>query len=61
VYFLADDGLVKIVRPGPTLEVVAENPLGEHSSSSPAISHGCIFIRGERHLFCFRAEAAAGE
>jgi outer membrane protein assembly factor BamB len=60
VYFLADDGLVKIVRPGPTLEVVAENSLGEHSYSSPAISHGCIFIRGEGHLFCFRVEAGSG-
>jgi len=59
VYFIADDGLTKIVRPGPQLEVVAENPLGEHCDSSPALSHGCIFIRGERHLHCFRESAAA--
>jgi outer membrane protein assembly factor BamB len=61
VYFTADDGLTKIVRPGPALEVVAENPLGEHCSSSPAISRGCIFIRGERHLFCFQTAVAAGD
>jgi outer membrane protein assembly factor BamB len=52
VYFIADDGLAKIIRPGPQLEVVAENPLGEHCYSSPAISQGCVFIRGENHLFC---------
>jgi outer membrane protein assembly factor BamB len=52
VYFLADDGLTKVVKPGPELEVVAENPLGEHCYSSPAISQGCLFIRGEKHLFC---------
>lgn len=52
VYFIADDGLTKVVRPGPELQVVAENPLGEHCYSSPALSQGCIFIRGEHHLFC---------
>jgi outer membrane protein assembly factor BamB len=52
VYFLADDGIVKVVRPGPKLEVVAENPLGEYAYASPAISQGQIFIRGEKHLFC---------
>ena len=51
-YILADDGLMKIVRPGPKLELVAENPLGEHCYSSPAIAHGQIFVRGEKHLFC---------
>jgi outer membrane protein assembly factor BamB len=51
-YFIADDGQTKVVRPGPELEVAAENTLGEHCYSSPAISHDCIFIRGEKHLFC---------
>jgi hypothetical protein len=53
VYFIADDGLTKLVRPGRTLDVVAESPLGEHCYSSPAISQGCFLIRGENHLFCF--------
>ena len=53
VYFLADDGITKIVRPGPNLEVVAENPLGEFVSSSPAIAQGRLLIRGEQNLFCF--------
>ena len=52
VYFLADDGLMKVVRPGPKLDVVAENPLAEYCYASPAISRGQIFIRGEKHLFC---------
>jgi outer membrane protein assembly factor BamB len=52
VYFLADDGSTKIVRPGPKLEVVAENPLGEYCYASPAISRGQIFIRGEKNLYC---------
>ncbi len=52
VYLIADDGRTKVVRPGPKLEVVADNPLGEFCFSSPAIAHHRIFIRGEKHLFC---------
>jgi len=52
VYFVADDGTTKIVRPGPKLEVVAENPLGEYCYASPAISGGQLFLRGEKHLYC---------
>jgi len=52
VYFVDDDGVTKVVRPGKKLEVVAENHLGEYASASPAISQGQLFIRGEEHLFC---------
>jgi outer membrane protein assembly factor BamB len=52
VAFIADDGIVKIIKPGPSLDVVAENPLGEYCFSSPALSDGQWLIRGEKHLFC---------
>lgn len=52
VYLLADDGVMKIIRPGPDLDVVAENALGESCRASPALSHGCIYLRGERNLYC---------
>jgi outer membrane protein assembly factor BamB len=52
VYFLADDGATKIVRPGKALEVVAENPLGETTYASAAVSGGNLFVRGEQHLWC---------
>jgi outer membrane protein assembly factor BamB len=52
VYFLADDGLMKVVRPGEKLEVVATNELGEYTYASPAISSGQMFIRGEANLYC---------
>lgn len=51
-YFLADDGEMKVIRPGEKLDVVATNPLGEYIYSSPAISQGQIFLRGEEHLVC---------
>jgi len=52
VYLLADDGITKVIRPGPQLDVVSENPLGEYCYASPAISQGQILLRGEKHLFC---------
>ena len=58
VYFVADDGVAKVVRPGLKLEVVAANPLGEGCASSPAIAAGRIYLRGEKHLFCIGAGEA---
>ncbi len=51
VYCVADDGITKVVRPGPEPEIVSENPLGEYTYASPAISQGQLFVRGEKHLF----------
>jgi outer membrane protein assembly factor BamB len=56
VYFAAEDGLTKVIRPGLALEIVAENPLGEDCCASPAISNGRIYLRGRQSLFCI-AEA----
>lgn len=58
VYFVADDGITKVVRPGNKLDVVSENPLGEYSFASPAMSDGQIFIRGEEHLFAIGKPAS---
>jgi hypothetical protein len=55
VHFLSDRGVTTVVRPGPQFEPVAENPLGEDCHASPAVSHGRIYIRAERHLYCIGA------
>jgi outer membrane protein assembly factor BamB len=52
VYFVSDDGVTTVVRPGPTFQAVARNELGEGVFASPAISQGQIFIRADRHLYC---------
>lgn len=61
VYFLADDGVTKLVQPGPELKVVAENQLGEWCHASPASSQGQLFLRGEKHLYCIGNSEAAGK
>jgi outer membrane protein assembly factor BamB len=52
VYFLNDDGVMNVVRPGPTFERVAQNDIREKTFASPAISDGQIFLRSDRNLFC---------
>ncbi len=51
VYLVADEGVTTVIRPADTLEIVAENPLGENVYASPAISRGQIYLRSERHLY----------
>ena len=54
VHFLSDEGITKIIRPGPKFDVVAENRLGENCYASPAISQGRIYIRAEKHLYSIK-------
>ncbi len=50
VYFTADNGITKVVKPGNELEVVAENKLGDECYASPAISQGHLYFRTKKHL-----------
>jgi outer membrane protein assembly factor BamB len=55
-YFVSDQGITTVLRPGLKFEVLAKNKLGEPVTASPAISQGQIFLRGHRHLFCIGAK-----
>jgi outer membrane protein assembly factor BamB len=55
-YFTADQGVTTVLRPGEKFEKVGEGTIGETVSSSPAVSHGCLFLRGKEHLFCIGAK-----
>ena len=54
LYFVGEDGTVRVVKAGPEFEMLAENPLGEAVLTTPAISDGTIYIRGQYHFFAFR-------
>ena len=56
LYFIDDEGITYVVKAGATFEVIAKNPIGEACFSSPAFSHGQIFIRGAKHLICIGKE-----
>lgn len=60
VYVLSDEGQTTVLRPGPALDVVSRNDLGERAFASPAISGGVVYVRGERHLFALGQRPGAG-
>jgi outer membrane protein assembly factor BamB len=57
-YFLSDNGLMTVVRPGETFDVVTNNELGEPCFASPAISQGHIYLRAEHHLYSIGANSS---
>jgi len=52
VYIPNDDGVISVIKPGPSFESIAKNDMGEHMNASPAISNGKIYLRGDKHIFC---------
>jgi outer membrane protein assembly factor BamB len=59
-FFINDNGVVNVIKPGATLDAVAKYELGEHCYASPAISDGQVFLRGFKHLFCFGERVLKG-
>jgi len=53
ILLTSEDGDTFVIKAGPKHEVLTTNSVGEPVYASPAVSHGMIFIRGEKHLFCF--------
>ena len=56
IYFLNNQGNCTVVRAVPKLEILATNELNEATLSSPAISHGRLFLRTQGHLYCVTSE-----
>lgn len=52
LYLTDSEGETVVVSATPELEVLARNPLEEHTESSPAFSDGHIFIRTHAGLWC---------
>lgn len=54
LYLTARDGKVTVVKTGKQFEILAQNDLGEDTSSSPAISNGTVYLRTFNHLWAIR-------
>jgi len=53
IYLLSEEGRTVVLARGPQLKVLAVNSLDETFYASPAIIGNEIFLRGDKHLFCF--------
>jgi outer membrane protein assembly factor BamB len=52
VYFTDRDGVTAVLKPGPKLDVLATNKLGDGVDASPAAVGKQLFLRGEKFLYC---------
>ena len=51
IYFLSEDGVCTVVKPGPKFEQVAKNEMGQKTLASMAASDGALFLRTEERLY----------
>jgi outer membrane protein assembly factor BamB len=54
-----DDGKVWVVKASSQFKVIARNDMGESIYASPAVSHGQMFLRTVKHLYCIGEEKKA--
>lgn len=52
VYFPDNDGNTYVLKAGPKYDVVQKNVIGEEINGSLAFSHGQIYLRGMKNLYC---------
>jgi outer membrane protein assembly factor BamB len=52
VYLTDRSGRIVVIKDAPSVEVIAENDMGEGVDATPAPVGDALFVRGERHLFC---------
>ena len=53
IYLLSEAGRTVVLQRGPEIKVLAINEVDEKFHASPAIVGDAIYLRGEKHLFCF--------
>ena len=53
IYLLSEEGRTVVLERGPRLKVLAINEVDERFQASPAIVGDAIYLRGDKHLFCF--------
>ena len=55
LYFASEQGNVFVVRAGRDFEILGENPLGEETMATPAVSEGVLHYRTRYHLVAVKA------
>jgi len=60
LFLVNTDGKLTMARAGAQWEVLAVTDLGEKVMATPALSAGRLFVRGDKHLFCFGEKGERG-
>jgi outer membrane protein assembly factor BamB len=53
IYLLSENGKTVVLERGTNIKILAINELDETFYASPAIVGNAIYLRGDKHLFCF--------
>lgn len=61
IYLFEDSGICTVIAAGPEYQELARNELGELVQTTPAVSDGQLFVRGETHLFCVGQPSATAK
>lgn len=61
ILVISQPGTAVVLKAGPTLEVLARNPLGDEVLATPAISGDTLFVRTRTRLCAFREKEAVAE
>ena len=56
LYITSEDGETAVIQAGPDFEIVSRGYIRENCLTTPAISNGKIFLRGQKHLFAFGSQ-----
>jgi outer membrane protein assembly factor BamB len=59
IYFTSEEGDTTVMRPGPDLDILSVNPLGETTLASAAVLGGQFFIRTAKQLWAIGQRAGA--
>ena len=51
IFVVGREGATAVIKPGPTLEVIATNTLDDHFDASPALVGSEIYLRGVKYLY----------
>jgi outer membrane protein assembly factor BamB len=52
IYCIGEDGVCSVFAADKEYKLLAQNPLGEESRSTPAVANGKLFLRTYSHLIC---------
>ena len=51
IYLTSEQGEVRVVKAGPSFELLAVSELGDYVLATPAISNGMLFVRSQHFLW----------
>jgi len=57
LYFISEQGEVRVVKAGPVFQLLAANPLDDFVMATPAISNGSLFVRSQHFLMSLGKKA----